>query len=117
MNHRTSLLSLSFVQIQLHPVQSVCGEVISLNSICAKMFYFSLGFYKTNVRFCHVAKHLPPIRNTASYFHATTLDNGVQIVFDFVFSMWVTHLVGTELKVCSGPYGTSAAGPCEQSAV
>lgn len=38
----------------------------------------------------------------------------VQNVFDFVF--WVTHLVRPELKVCSAPCGTSAAGPSEHSA-
>lgn len=34
----------------------------------------------------------------------------------FFFAVWVTHLVRAELKVYFAPYGTSAAGPSEQSA-
>lgn len=34
-------------------------------------------------------------------------------MFDFVFTVWGTHLVRAELKVYSAPYGTSAAGPSE----
>lgn len=56
------------------------------------------------------------MRNTASCFLQKGLDKRVRIVFDFVFSVWVTHLVRAVLKVYSTPYGTSAAGPSEQSA-
>lgn len=59
--------------------------------------------------------HLPSKRSEI-VFHQKAQSKSVELAFDFVFTVWVTHLVRAELKVYFAPYGTSAAGPSEQSA-
>lgn len=45
-----------------------------------------------------------PVEKGAPYFSFGEQQNKTHlIVFDFVFTMWATHLVGTEPKVCRGP--------------